>query len=238
MKPERTFSLIAGAVLLLTGATLLAGNLFLATKAWKLWPVIVLLLGLGLTAPGLLGFSRRGFGSFFIPGLPVLATGGILMFASLTNRWEVWAVAWPLEILALALGFALAAVVMRVAALAIPASILGFNGLLLMFCTVTGLWQAWALLWPLEFLAVGVGLLILGIAIRSAGVRLAANILFSVAGGGFFIMAFVSVFNNNLLLKFAVPVMLLVTGALLAGTVLFGKSTKSLPADGPTAQEL
>ncbi|MFZ5880770.1 MAG: hypothetical protein ACOY0R_15495 [Chloroflexota bacterium] len=237
MKPERIFSLIAGAVLLLTGAVLLAGNFFLATKAWRLWPFIVLLIGLGLTAPGLLGISRRGFGAFFIPGLPVLATGGILLFASLTNRWEVWAVAWPLEILALALGFALAAVVMRVAALAIPASILGFNGLLLMFCAVTGLWQAWALLWPLEFLSVGLGLLILGIAIRSAGVRLAANILFSVAGGGFFIMAFVSVFNNNLLLKFAVPTMLLLTGALLAGTVLFGKSPKSQAADEPPAQE-
>ncbi|MBI3172808.1 MAG: hypothetical protein HYZ25_03745 [Chloroflexi bacterium] len=237
MKPERVFSLIAGAVLLVTGATLLAGNLFLATKAWRLWPVIVLLAGLGLTAAGLLGISRRGFGAFFIPGIPVLATGGILLFASLTNRWGVWAVAWPVEVLALALGFTLAAFFMRVPALAIPASILGFNGLLFLFCAVTGLWQAWALLWPLEFLSVGVGLLILGIVIGSSGVKLAANILFAVAGGGFFIMAFISVFNNNLLMKFAVPVMLLVTGALLAGTVLFGKPTKSQAPSEQPAQE-
>jgi hypothetical protein len=230
MKPERLFNLIAGATLLLVGVVLLMGNMFLATKAWRLWPIIVVLAGLGLTVPGLFGLARRGFGAFFIPGIPVLTTGGILLLASLSNHWAVWATLWPLEILALALGFVLAALFMRVPALAIPASILGFNGLVLMLCTMTGLWQMWALLWPLEFLSVGIGLFILGVSIRSSGVRLAANILFSVAGAGFFITAFISSFNNVAILKFAVPVMLLVTGLLLTGTFFLRQPKESTPA--------
>jgi len=227
MKPERLFNLIAGVTLLAIGVIALAGNVFLATKAWKLWPVIIVLAGVGLTIPGFFGISHRGFGSFFIPGIPVLTTGGILLYASLTNHWNVWAIAWTLEILALALGFALAAIFMRVPALAIPAFIIGVNGVMLAFCAVTGLWQSWAILWPIEFLSVGLGLLTLGIANNSAGVKTAASILFTIAGGGFFITAFMSIFNNNAILKFAVPIMLLVTGVLLTATFLLHRTPET-----------
>jgi len=232
MKPERLFNLIAGATLLAIGMIALAGNIFLATKAWKLWPVIVVLAGIGLIIPGFFGILRHGFGLFFIPGIPVLTTGGILLYASLTNHWNVWVVAWALEILALALGFALAAIFMRAPGLAIPALIIGVNGAMLTFCAVTGLWESWALLWPIEFLAVGLGLLVLGIANHSAGVKTAASILFAIAGGGFFITVFISVFNNHGVLKFAVPVMLLVTGVLMIG-IFF---TRQLP-DAPVVVE-
>ena len=226
MKPERLFNLIAGVTLLVIGIIALAGNVFLTTKAWKLWPVMILLAGIGLTIPGFFGIWRRSFGSFFIPGIPVLTTGAILLYASVTNRWGVWSVAWPLEVLALALGFALAAFFMRVPGLAIPAFIVGINGMMLAFCAVTGLWESWAILWPIEFLAVGLGLLALGIANGSAGVKTAASILFTIAGGGFFISTFISVFNKGVL-KFAVPVMLLFTGVLLTATFLMQKSPET-----------
>jgi hypothetical protein len=233
MKPEKLFNLIAGITLLVIGVAALVGNLFLATKAWRLWPLIIVLAGLGLTFPGFLGFTQRGFGAFFIPGIPVLTTGAILLFASLTDHWEIWAVAWVLEILGLALGFILAAIFMRVPGLAIPAFIIGINGMMLAFCAVTGLWQSWAILWPIEFLAVGLGLLVLGIANQSAGVKTAASILLTIAGGGFFITAFLSVFNTNTIMKFAVPVMLLVTGGLLTATYFFQRS----PAIPPAAEQ-
>jgi hypothetical protein len=101
---------------------------------------------------------------------------------------------------------------------------------------VTGLWQAWALLWPLEFLSVGIGLFILGFAIRSSGVKLAANILFAIAGGGFFITAFISSFNNIAVLKFAVPAMLLVTGLLLTGSFFLRQPKESTSASTPVEQ--
>ena len=236
MKPERLFNLIAGVTLLAIGVIALAGNVFLATKAWKLWPVIIVLAGVGLTIPGFFDISHRGFGSFFIPGIPVLTTGGILLYASLTNHWNVWAIAWTLEILALALGFALAAIFMRVPALAIPAFIIGVNGVMLAFCAMTGLWQSWAILWPIEFLSVGLGLLTLGIANNSAGVKTAASILFTIAGGGFFISTFISTFNQGIL-KFAVPVMLLLTGVLLTATFLMNRSPETPTITEPSAQD-
>ncbi len=227
MKPEKLFNLIAGITLLTIGAIALAGNMFLTTQAWKLWPLVIVLAGVGLTFPGFLGFVHRGFGAFFIPGIPVLTVGSILFFASLTNYWEIWSVAWTLVILGLALGFVMAALFMRVPGLAIPAFIIGVNGMMLAFCAVTGLWQSWAILWPIEFLSVGLGLLVLGIANKSAGVKTAASVLLTIAGGGFFITAFLSVFNSNSIMKFAVPAMLLLTGGLLTVTYFLQRSPET-----------
>jgi hypothetical protein len=216
MKPERILSLIFGLGLLAIGGLMFAGNLFLVTQIWRMWPLVVILIGLALTAPGFLGIARPGFGAFFMPGIPVLATGGILMFASLSGNWGIWALAWPLVVLAVALGFGLSAAFMRVPALAIPAIIVGANGLVLAFCNLTGLWGAWAVLWPIEPLAVGLGLLVVGIAHRSPGANLAAMILIGLAGLGFFITSFIGVFNETLL-RFAVPGLLALTGLLLVG---------------------
>ncbi len=214
MKVERSLSLIFGIALVAIGAISLLGNTLLATQAWRLWPVTVVIAGIALTLPGFFGFKKRGFGSFFIPGIPVLTTGGILLFASLFDRWSVWELAWPLEVLALAVGFALAAIFMRVAGLAISAMIIGVNGLMLAFCNLTGLWSSWAILWPIEPLSIGLGLLIVGVIKRSSGTKLAGLILTGIAGGGFFIASFISIFNGTML-RFAVPGMLVLCGLIL-----------------------
>jgi len=214
MKVERSLSLIFGVALVAIGAISLVGNTLLVMQAWRLWPLTVIIAGIALCIPGFFGLKRRGFGSFFIPSIPVLTTGGILLFASLFNRWNVWEIAWPLEVLGLAVGFTLAAIFMRVVGLAIPAMIIGVNGLMLAFCNLTGLWGSWAILWPIEPLSIGLGLLIVGVVKRSSGTKLAGLILTGIAGGGFFIASFISVFNNTFL-RFAVPGMLLVCGIIL-----------------------
>lgn len=214
MKVERSLSLIFGLALVAIGLIILLGNTLLAMQAWRLWPITIIIAGIALCIPGFLGLKRPGFGAFFIPGIPVLTTGGILLFASLFERWNVWEIAWPLEVLGLAVGFALAAIFMRVVGLAIPAVIIGVNGLMLAFCNLTGLWGSWAILWPIEPLSVGLGLLIVGFVNRSSGAKLAGLILTGIAGGGFFIASFISVFNDTIL-RFAVPGMLLVCGIIL-----------------------
>jgi len=214
MKFERSLSLIFGLALVAIGGLSLLGNTLLAMQAWRLWPLTVIIAGIALTLPGFFGLKRRGFGSFFIPGIPLLTTGGILMFASLFDRWNIWELAWPLEVLGVALGFALAAIFMRVAGLAIPAMIIGVNGLILAFCNLTGLWSAWAILWPFEPLSIGLGLLIVGVLNRSAGTKLAGLILTGLAGAGFFIASFFSMFNDTFL-RFAVPRMLVLCGLIL-----------------------
>jgi len=214
MKVERYLSLIFGLALVAIGALSLLGNTFLAMQAWRLWPLAIVIAGLALTAPGFFGLKKRGLGSLFIPGIPLLTTGGILLFSSLFSRWDVWALAWPLEVLGLAVGFALAAIFMRVAGLAIPAMIIGVNGLMLAFCNLTGLWGAWAILWPIEPLSVGLGLLIVGVINRSSGVKVAGLILTGIAGAGFFIASFISMFNHTIL-RFAGPGMLVLSGLIL-----------------------
>jgi len=214
MKVERSLSLIFGLALIVIGAVSLLGNTLLAMQAWRLWPLTVIIAGIALTLPGFFGLKRRGFGSFFIPGIPLLTTGGILLFASLFDRWSVWSVAWPLEVLGLAVGFAMAALFMRVAGLAIPAMIIGVNGLMLAFCNLTGLWGSWAILWPIEPLSIGLGLLILGVINRSSGAKVAGLIMTGVAGAGFFIASFISIFNNTFL-RFAGPGMLVLCGLIL-----------------------
>jgi hypothetical protein len=214
MKVERSLSLIFGLALVAIGSISLLGNTLLAVQAWRMWPLTVVILGMALCAPGFFGLKKRGLGSFFIPGVPVLATGGILLFASLFSRWDVWSLAWPLEVIGVALGFALAAIFMRVAGLAIPAVIIGINGLMLAFCNLTGLWGSWAILWPIEPLSIGLGLLILGVVNRSYGTKLAGLIMTGIAGAGFFIASFISVLNGTFL-RFAAPGLLVLCGLIL-----------------------
>jgi hypothetical protein len=228
MKVERSLSLIFGLTLVVIGGLSLLGNTLLVMQAWRLWPLTVIIAGIALTIPGFFGLKRRGFGSFFIPGIPVLTTGGILMFASLFDRWNVWALAWPLEVLGVALGFALAAIFMRAVGLAIPAMIVGVNGLMLAFCNLTGLWSAWAILWPIEPLAVGLGLLIVGVLKRSSGAKLAGLILTGIAGAGFFIASFISMFNGTYL-RFAVPGMLLLCGVILVSAQWLNRPESATP---------
>ena len=236
MNNKSPLPLIAGTSLIGIGLISLAGNLFLQVQAWRMWPVVVLLAGLGLTAPGLFAFKNRGLGSFFIPGIPVLAVGSILMVASLSGQWAAtWVFAWPLVVLALALGFGLAALSMRVVGLAFPAFILGINGLVLAFTNWTGLWMAWALLWPVEPLSVGLPLLLTGWVKRSEGTRLAGLILCSVAGAGFFFTSFMSMFNGTIL-RFGVPGMLIITGVIIIAAS-FLKFEKSILPETPTQPE-
>lgn len=215
MKASRIFSLVFGVALVCIGMVSMGGNLLLQTESWRLWPMTVIIAGLLLTIPGFFGLTNRGLGALFIPGIPVLVTGGILMVASISQHWNIWALAWPMEVLAVAFGFGLAAVFMRVPALVIPSLIVGVNGIVLAFCNLTGLWQAWALLWPVEPLAVGLGLLILGLARRSGSISFAGVILCALAGVGFFMMSFMSMFNLSIL-RFTVPAMLMLTGVIIA----------------------
>jgi hypothetical protein len=53
--------------------------------AWRLWPLLVIALGALLVLPPLFVRGRPGLGLLFIPGLPILTTGGILLLASVFN---------------------------------------------------------------------------------------------------------------------------------------------------------
>jgi len=145
-------------------------------NAWQLWPLAVIGIGAAFALVPLLVW-RRWAGMFFIPATPILTTGSILLLASVGHWWSVWHWAWPLEVLSVAAGFLFAAIYARLVWLVIPAIFVGLNGLVLQFCVLTGLWESWAVLWPVEFLAVGLTLLIVGFKAHS-GVVLVVGMAF------------------------------------------------------------
>ncbi|MGC9346904.1 MAG: hypothetical protein ACP5JG_02095 [Anaerolineae bacterium] len=182
---NKQLSIAISLLLILTGVVALVlsllGALF-AFRIWQLWPLIVVSVGLLMLMPPLFARRRRGLGVLFIFGVPTLATGGILLLASVLRWWSVWSWLWPLEVIAPALGFLFAAITMRAYWMVAPAIVIGANGLLMQFCALTGLWETWAVLWTIEPLAIGLALLILNAHYHKAGL-LATGLAFCIVAG-------------------------------------------------------
>jgi hypothetical protein len=192
IKMNKQLSLTAGIILILVGILALVFTLALPMLGlhvwlwgvWQLWPLAVASASALFVLPPLFVRGRRALGALFIPGMPLLTTGAILLFANVFNLWGAWQWLWPLEVLALAQGFLLAAVYTRVIWLIVPATIIGANGLVLQFCALTGLWEAWAVLWPVEPLSVGLSLLVISAKRRRFGLFVAGLIICGLAGLG------------------------------------------------------
>lgn len=225
----RRSAILVGSVLVLLGvawamlglvASVVGVNLLAFVV--RFWPVVVSAVGLVFVLPPLLVRGHPGLGGLFIPGVPILVTGGLLLIASVLNAWELWAWLWPMEVLAVALGFLVAAAYMRVGGLVIPAVIIGANGLLFQFCAMTSLWEWWSVLWTVEPLAVGMALLGYGVVMHRPGSVKAGLILCGVAGAGFLLM--VAVLSGGWLLRLAVPGLFILVGlAVLAWGLLRGR---------------
>ncbi len=154
----------------------------------RFWPLLIIGAGLLFAVPPFMVRGKRGLGALFIPGLPVLMTGTILLLASVFDAWSIWAWLWPLELLSLAMGFIAAALYMRIIWFAIPATIIGLNGLVFQFCAITGLWQWWSWLWIIEPLSIGLALLIVNVKAQKSGLTIAGLILCGLAVLGLALM--------------------------------------------------
>jgi hypothetical protein len=218
---DRRLSLLVGITLILIGGLSLAFTLLMprlgmrawAWGAWQLWPLVVVAAGLLFVVLPLLVRGRRGLGGLFIPGVPILTTGGILLYASVLDAWHAWEWLWPLEVLAVAAGFLLAAVYMRAIWLLFPAIVVGANGALLQFCAVTGMWESWAVLWAIEPLSVGLAFLLINVRQRARGLFIAGLILCVVAAAS--LMGMTAVFPGRLLVNALGPAILVLAGVLM-----------------------
>lgn len=195
---DRRSNVLTGVALVLLGMAMLV---FMAIAAvlgfdliaflWRLWPLTVTGVGLCFVVPPFLVRGKRGLGGLFIPGMPILTTGGILLLASVTNAWGVWEWLWPMLLISLAMGFLFAAIYMRLIWLIIPATIIGMNGIVFQFCAMTGLWHWWSVLWVIEPLSVGLPLLFIGFYRDIRGLKIAGSILCGIAGAMFMLMLLV-----------------------------------------------
>jgi hypothetical protein len=218
---SKRFSILVGILLILMGGLALAFTLVMPVLgvsvlrwgAWRLWPLVVVGAGLIFVVSPFLARGKRGLGGLFIPGVPILATGGILLYASVFDAWYAWEWLWPVEVLAVALSFVFAAIYMRVIWLLIPAIIVGANGLVFQFCAITGFWESWAVLWAVEPLAVGLAFLIVNLKARSNGLFVAGAILCAVAAFGMIGMS--ALFPGQILISALGPTTLSFVGLLL-----------------------
>lgn len=229
---QKNVSLLFGVTLILLGLLALAGNLVIRMVGggiqlgFHAWPIIVVGAGLLFCIPPFLYRQNPGLSGLFIPGLPTLATGMVLFFASISGHWGIWALLWPMEVISVSLAFVLMAIFMKIPWLMIPASIIGFTGLVLQFCAATGLWSSWAVLWTAVPFSVGLPLLVIGTIKKIEGVRLAGIVL-----TGFAVVAFAAMSTLmtelGLVTGLAGPVIILVLGAYLLVSALIKKKDDS-----------
>jgi hypothetical protein len=96
MERRRRSSLVAGILLILVGAWLVAVQLMPGLKAWfqfeVTWPLFVIAAGVILFVVALL----TAVPGLAVPACIVAGVGGILYFQAITGRWETWAYAWAL----------------------------------------------------------------------------------------------------------------------------------------------
>lgn len=229
---NRRFSILMGGLALaFTLGMPMLGVSLLRFGSWRLWPLVVVGTGLIFVVSPFLAWGKRGLGSLFIPGVPILVTGGVLLYASLLDAWSAWEWLWPVEVLAVALGFLFAAIAMRVIWLLIPAVIIGANGLVFQFCAITGLWESWAVLWAIEPLSVGLALLAVNLKVRSNGLFIAGAILCAVAAFG--MMGMSALFPGWILVSALGPATLLFVGfSLLVNSLLRRPAIKETAAEG------
>ena len=85
---------ILGAALVIVGATILVGQ-FLRIDLWRfVWPLFVIIPGIGLFAWMASGDRQTAW--LAVPASIVTMTGLILLYQSVTDHWESWAYVWSL----------------------------------------------------------------------------------------------------------------------------------------------
>lgn len=226
---NRLFSTLAGLTLIALGALTLLSNVALAifdinlTRyiASLVWAPFLIATGFLCIAAPLANPQRRSLGGLFIPGLPILAAGGITLLAALMPWWPIWARLWPVVLLALAAGFICLALHLRIIWIVIPAIFIGLNGLALQFCAFTGLWSAWSVLWAVEPLGVGLTLLLTARQTRSTAV-LIVGLVFCAFSGVMLVGLMVFVPGLWRLASFMSASIFVLLGLMLVAWALFG----------------
>jgi serine/threonine protein kinase len=99
--------------------------------------------------------KRSAFEALLPAGLALIGFNLMAVFLGIVSgNWRIFGVGWPAEVILISLGLCLLMVHTGIPALLIPVGILMGNGFLLAFYSLTGFWNFWKFLWPLEPLLV------------------------------------------------------------------------------------
>jgi len=165
----------------------------------------------------------------------LLIVFGLLALAGQLFRIVDWGALWPFAIIGFGALFfvAMFASGKQAAALAIPGSIVGGIGLILLFQNITGHWESMSYFWALIILFVGVGIYLMGTyggdenQKRSGWRVMKTGFILFIIFGVFFEMLFSSLSN------IVFPVLLIVLGAylVLSRSGLLGRKQAEEPSN-------
>jgi hypothetical protein len=164
---------------------------------------------------------KRNLGAL-IAGSILIIFGLLALLNQLFSGFNFWSYLWPFIIIAFGGLFfvGMFAGGKSVAGLAIPGSIFGGIGLMLLLQNLTNHWESWAYGWTVILISVGLGIFIMGLYTadanrRQAGLRVmkVGAILFIIFGG-FFEMVF-NAFHLNGIAQYVFPALLILLGLYL-----------------------
>ncbi len=176
-------------------------------------------------------------GSLYVGMLLVLLGAVLIVIQAAESLFPLvgislgWADLWPLLVLYVASAFWLALLLWwpqrrKLAGLVVPGTIIGVNGLILLYQSLTGDWGSWVYLWALEPVSVGVSLLILYWLLGGRGLLIAAGILAGV--GLVFLVLFGSIVGAFRLLG---PALLVVLGLVVIIYSVRGRQSARPPEE-------
>jgi hypothetical protein len=85
-------------LIMLGGVFLLAQTTGWLHLGWRLWPLLVLLVGVAFLLPLVIWWDKRqDIAGLVLPGTIVAGNGLLMLGQSLTGLWGTWAWAWALE---------------------------------------------------------------------------------------------------------------------------------------------
>ncbi len=183
-----------------------------------------------------------------IVGSLMILFGALALLGQVFRTTLNWGVIWPLAIIAAGLAFFVVMIAggRSAAAFAIPGSILGMIGLMLLYQSLSGNWESWSYGWALIVVSVGVGITIMGLwgrnpRLQSAGLRvLRVGLILFVIFGTFFELIFLSS-SRPVLRQYLFPGLLIVVGVYLVLTRVGLLPTigprQALPDEGQTSEE-
>ena len=173
---SRTIELIAGLILLVIGALVLASepliNLVtgvgISDDVLPWWPILIIGLSFFFLVPALVGRQHRRLrAGMIIPGAILAGAGGTLLYTSLTDRWGAWSSLWTVLPFSFGLGMYAAGWIADAPAFKWIGAAIAIGAVVayLVFATAFG-GEAFRLIAAIGILALGLALTIGGLADR------------------------------------------------------------------------
>jgi serine/threonine protein kinase len=101
------------------------------------------------------GVDRAVLGEIgLMSGIAVIVNLVAVSVASLTGWWAIFEKGWPMELFLVSLGLCIIMATVASIWMLIPVGIILGNGLLFSYFTLSGNWEHWLFLWPLELLLI------------------------------------------------------------------------------------